>query len=327
MLRTLARSTALAAATAAACVAAPQPTPTAAADPLDHGPEVVHCTRQQGPARPLYPAEVFAPFCRGDSIDLRQQTLASATRRLDDEPDPALRGALLTAIADDHLALFEDGVSRLCAREREARPIPGPDRPEILAHLRAAMAASAQGLALAGAEPEAVERQWTRDLPCLHTIAASRLGELEDAGASAAMLDTQAECTGSALVEYGHALELAGAHDQARATFERAQAIAAAKPALEISCPVAGPERAWAEIDHCPRPELLRQWCAWTAYLRYRLLWSAHYGGTLDAAQTAAALGELATELRQAAPLGSETLLAAIEADRQQLADGHDPAR
>ncbi|MFO7566493.1 MAG: hypothetical protein R6X02_27875, partial [Enhygromyxa sp.] len=319
MLRTLARSTALAAVTAAACVTMPEPEPPA------HGPELVPCTHQQGPARPLYPAEVFAPFCRGDSIDLRQQTLASATRRLDNEHDPARRGALLTAIADDHLALFEDGVSRLCAREREGRPIPGPDRPELLVHLRAAMAAGAEGLALAKAE--AFERPWARDLPCLNTIAASRLGELADAGASAAMLDIRAECTGSALAEYGHALDLAGAHEQARAAFERALVIAEAKPALAIGCPVAGRERAWAEIQHCPRPELFRRWCAWTDYLRYRLLWSAHYGGTLDATQTAAALGELATELRQAQQLGSETLLSAIEADRQQLTAGHDPQR
>ncbi len=324
MLR-FARSAGLAAVTTAACVTATGPAPGAGVESraapqptASAGPDVVECTHQHGPARPLYPAEVFAPFCRGDSIELQHRRIPSLNQRLADERDPARRLELATWLADDHLMLFEHGVLELCASERDQGPAAAPDRSELHAHLHAAMVVGAEALELA----RELGVEATSELLCLHTISASRLGELESARVSAAALGSEADCTGSALVEYGLACDREGSHEEARATFERALAIAQAQPELDVTCPVAGPERALAEVSRCPRPSLFRRWCAWQSYLRYRLVWSAHALGELDAAQAADALAELATALRGRSSLGGETLLAAIDDDRRLLIEG-----
>ena len=290
-------------------------------------PAFLECTKGAGPARPLNASEVLG-WVRGkrryfqDQVDLLELALSSPDEDLLDNE----RYEMTFRLAVQGLGMAEENARNACHFERSG------DDPDAL---QAEWASLQRNLALAlqaaesvfAMNPSAENGAWMPlEAPCLLTLAASRLGDVERARLGAAALHDEIPCSLQALVEFGHALHERGLHAEGRAVFERAVQIETELTArfgeLDVACPSAHPEKLVATLQRKPQPHLRVRWCSWADYLKYRQVHSALALGELDRVTATLVLGGLAADLRQSDRQCVETIIDAIEDDVEHLADG-----
>lgn len=280
----------------------------------------LECERPDGPARPLSEREAYhwmAPQFRRSthsirdvarSIDVAEAQLASAPA---DGGAPRYDAEVRVLVAMDHLHMSDHHGAWACVGEfAEARPRDLGQRWFLAKHhLRAAL----EHTRAAWSRPDGLDAKWLALLQCTRTLAAARLGELDEALMAAATLPDQ-PCTDTALVWLGDALDRDRRHAEARLVFARVLAHDH-DSRFNATCPVAPPTPR-TDVQLRSRPEFFGDLCKWSWYVRYRLVWLDLRAGTLSAPDAILALEAIAAHHQPDEYAGAAgTLHAAIQRD------------
>jgi len=295
--------------------AAPEVAPPQLRERLATRPGFLECAYNSGPARPIGEREAhhwLSPqFRRGKWIGSRLPII----EEIDATLALATAGQVATRehterhlhVGMEHFTMADEFGAVACRLERAEEPRQDElQRQWYLAdhHLRHALeharAAWLHAELLDAADQSAY-------LQCLGTLAATRLGELDEALVASASLVDQV-CADTALAWLGDALDRRGRSAEARALFARVLAHDHDSH-FDMTCPVVPPDH----LEMYYRPNPFEGSCRWRWYVRYRLVHLDLRAGTLTAADAVAALVAIASQHVEGA--AGATLHAAIQAD------------
>ncbi len=299
------------------------PPPATAPQVLAARPGFLECERADGPARPLSEREAYhwmAPAFRASTESIADVTrlIAKLEARVAADPAAEVDGERHATdrviLAMQHLEMSDEYGASACLRER------GDRRAELgrlwyLAdhHLRAALGHART----AWPRMHLLDVRWQAPLRCARTLAAARLGALDEALAAGAALADE-ECADTALVWLGDALDRGGRSSEARGVFDRVVARDPGSP-FNATCPVA-PPTPLTDVQLSRRPEFFRGVCQWGWYARYRLVWLEFRAGTRAGPAVVDALTAIDGEYHpDDQDVAAATLHAAIQRDLTAL--------